>query len=95
VTDLTKLSKGLPNLDIQDVENFSFRLNHVSLVQIVNSLSKVCQKDYISGVNCKIGFDKKNNELIVTNHRFAGTSDEKNTNADANILSEYGLNSEG
>jgi hypothetical protein len=95
VTDLTQLSKGLPNLDIQDVENYSFRLDHVSLLQIVKSLSKVCQKDYILGVNCKIGFDKKNNELIVTNHRLAGTSDEQNNDADKDILSKYGLDPEG
>jgi hypothetical protein len=95
VTDLTQLLHGLPNLNIQAVSNYTFRLNHISLVQIVSSLSQVDAKDYTLGVNCKIGFDKKNNELIVTNHRFAGTSDEKNTNADADILSEYGLNSEG
>ena len=52
-------------------------------------------KSYISGSNCIIGFDKKNNELIVTNHRFAGTSDERNTNKDKDILTQYGLNSEG
>jgi len=38
VTDLTKLSKGLPNLDIQGVENFLLRLNHISLVQIVKNM---------------------------------------------------------
>jgi hypothetical protein len=54
VTDLTKLSKGLPNLDIQGVENFSFRLNHINLLQIVSFLSKVDAKVYI--LDAKIRF---------------------------------------
>lgn len=92
---MTILSKELPNLDIHSVYNYTLRLNHISLLTIVNSLSKVDVKDYISGVNCQIGFDKTNNELIVTNHRFTGTSDERNTDKDKDILSKYGLNSEG
>jgi hypothetical protein len=50
------------------VENYSFRLNHISLVQIVSSLSQVDIKDYIPA--SKIGFDKKNNELLVTNNNY-------------------------
>jgi hypothetical protein len=65
---LTQLSKGLPTLNIQGVENYSFRLNHISLVQIVSSLSQVNTKDYISV--SKVGFDKKNNELVVTNNNY-------------------------
>jgi hypothetical protein len=68
VTDLTQLLKGLPNLDIQSIENYSFRLNHISLVQIVDNLSIVDVKKYI--LLSKIGFDKKNNELIVTNNTY-------------------------
>jgi hypothetical protein len=68
VTDLTQLSKGLPTLDIQGVENFSFRLNYVSLVTIINSLSQIDTKEYIPV--SKIGFDKKNNELLVSNNSY-------------------------
>jgi hypothetical protein len=38
------------------------------LVQLVNSLSTIDAKVYISGA--KIGFDKKNNELLVTNNSY-------------------------
>jgi len=89
---LTQLLHGLPNLDIQAVNNYTFRLNHLSLVQIVDNLSTIDAKDYILGSNCIIGFDKKNNELLVTNHRLAGTLDD---DADADLLSKYGLNPEG
>jgi len=68
VTDLTQLLHGLPSLDIQGVENYSLRLNHISLTQIVASLSQIDAKDYISGA--KVGFDKKNNELLVTNNDY-------------------------
>jgi hypothetical protein len=68
VTDLTQLLKGLPNLNIQAVSNYTFRLNHISLVQIVDSLSIVDVKNYI--LLSRIGFDKKNNELIVTNNTY-------------------------
>jgi hypothetical protein len=65
---LTQLSKGLPNLDIQGVENYSFRLNHISLVQLIDNLSIVDVKNYI--LLSRIGFDKKNNELLVTNNTY-------------------------
>jgi hypothetical protein len=68
VTDLTQLLRGLPNLDIQNVNNYILRLNHISLVQLVNTLSLIDAKDYT--LNAKIGFDKKNNELIVTNNSY-------------------------
>jgi hypothetical protein len=56
VTDLTQLLKGLPNLNIQAVSNYTFRLNHISLVQIVDSLSIDDVKKYI--LLSKVGFDK-------------------------------------
>jgi len=46
VTDLTQLLRGLPNLDIQNVNNYILRLNHISLVQLVNTLSLIDAKDY-------------------------------------------------
>jgi hypothetical protein len=54
VTDLTQLSKGLSNLDIQGVENFLLRLNHINLSQIISFLSKVDAKVYI--LDAKIRF---------------------------------------
>jgi hypothetical protein len=58
----------LPNVDIHGVDNYILRLNHISLVQIVSSLSQIDAKNYISGA--KVGFDKKNNELLVTNNSY-------------------------
>jgi len=63
---LTQLLRGLPNLDIQVVDNYKLRLNHINLVQIVDKLSTIDAKDYTLGA--KTGFDKKNNELYVTNN---------------------------
>jgi len=68
ITDLTKLLKGVPNIDIQAVSNYILRLDHLSLVQIVQSLSTVDAKVYISG--SKMSFDKKNNELLVSNNSY-------------------------
>ena len=68
INDLTQLLHGPPNLDIQGVDNYSLRLNHISLTQIVASLLHIDAKDYISDV--KVGFDKKNNELLVTNSNY-------------------------
>lgn len=65
---MLQLLKGLPNFDIQAVNNYILRLNHLSLVQIVNSLSTIDAKVYIS--DAKINFDKKNNELLVTNNSY-------------------------
>jgi hypothetical protein len=59
---------GLPNLDIQGVDNYILRLNNTSLVQLADSLSVIDAKNYISGA--KVGFDKKNNELLVTNNTY-------------------------
>jgi hypothetical protein len=68
VTDLTQLLRGLPNIDIQAVSNYTFRLNNINLVQIVNKLSTIDAKDYTLGA--KTRFDKKNNELYVTNSNY-------------------------
>jgi hypothetical protein len=68
VTDLTQLLKGLPNLDIQTVNNYLLRLNHISLVQMVDNLSIVDVKECL--LLSKIGFDKKNNELLATNDNY-------------------------
>jgi len=68
VTDLTQLLRGLPNLDIQAVNNYILRLNHINLVQLVDSLSLIDAKGYTLGA--KTGFDKKNNELYVTNNNY-------------------------
>ena len=64
VTHLTQLLHGPPNLDIQGVDNYKLRLNHISTIQLVDSLSKKDAKSYIFGA--KVGFDKKNNELSTT-----------------------------
>jgi len=68
VTVLTQLLRGLPNLDIQAVNNYILRLNHINLVQLVDSLSLIDAKGYTLGA--KTGFDKKNNELYVTNNNY-------------------------
>jgi len=68
VVHLSQLLHGLPNLDIQEVDNYILRLNHLSLVQIDASLSIIDAKSYILGA--KVGFDKKNNELLVTNNTY-------------------------
>jgi hypothetical protein len=65
-THISQSLHGLPNLDIQVVDNYILRLNHLNTVQLLNSLSTIDAKSYISGA--KIGFDKKNNELLVTNN---------------------------
>jgi len=66
---LTQLLRGLPNLDIQAVSNYKLRLNHINLVQIVNKLSTNDAKDYT--LDAKIGFEKKNNELYVTDSNYS------------------------
>jgi hypothetical protein len=58
----------MPNTHIQAVDNYSLRVNYLNLVQIVNSLSTIDAKVYTSGA--KINFDKKNNELLVTNNSY-------------------------
>ena len=58
----------MPNTHIQAVDNYKLRINHLSLVQILNSLSTVDAKVYIS--DAKVNFDKKNNELYVTNNNY-------------------------
>jgi len=68
VTDLTQLLRGLPNLDIQAVDNYILRLNHLNLVQLIGKLSTIDAKDYTLGA--KTGFDKKNNELYVTDNSY-------------------------
>jgi hypothetical protein len=54
VNDLTTLLKGMPNTHIQAVNNYKLRLNHLSLVQIIDNLSIIDAKDYI--IDAKIGF---------------------------------------
>jgi hypothetical protein len=68
VNDLTMLLKGMPNTHIQAVDNYILRLNHLSLVQIIDSLSIIDAKDYI--IDAKIVFDKQNNELLVSNNDY-------------------------
>lgn len=68
VTELTELLIGMPNTDIQAVDNYTLRLNHISLVQLSGSLSTVDAKNYLSGAI--VAFDKKNNELLVTNNSY-------------------------
>jgi hypothetical protein len=67
-THVNQSLHGLPNLDIQAVDNYKLRLNHLNTVQLLDSLSTIDAKVYISGA--KIGFDKKNNELLVTNNTY-------------------------
>lgn len=65
VTELTQLLQGSPNIDIQLDANFQLRLNHLQLIQKAEFLSDIDALGYIE--DAKIAFDKKNNELIVTN----------------------------
>ena len=65
VQELSKGLHGLPNLYIQSVDNFKLRVNHANLVQLPNSLSIINAKLYM--VDAKVGFNKQNNELLVTN----------------------------
>ena len=68
VNDLTAVVKGLPNAVLQANENYLLRIKHDSLVQLSDYLSKVDIRDYISGAI--IGFDKLNNELVITNDSY-------------------------
>ena len=68
VQELSKVLYGLPNLNIQIVDNFKLRVNHTNLVQLPNSLSTVNAKTYM--VNARLGFNKQNNELLVTNENY-------------------------
>ena len=63
-----ELTMGLycaPNLYLKAYENFKLRVNHTQLVQLEGSLCKHDAKVYASG--SKVAYDKKNNELILTN----------------------------
>lgn len=68
VQELSALLCGSPNTDLQEVEDFTFRLNHIQLVQLSSSLSTVDAKLLLS--DAKFGFDKINNELWVTNNDY-------------------------
>ena len=66
LTELTEFSKGYPNTDFQSNANYQFYLDDVRLVTGMNTkLSDVNILSYISGA--KMGFDKINLELLVTN----------------------------
>ncbi|HKI89047.1 MAG TPA: hypothetical protein VKA38_08475 [Draconibacterium sp.] len=66
LTVLTEEVKGLPNTDFQVNTNYQLYLDDVRLVNdMVNKLSDVDILDDL--VNSKLGFDKENRELLVTN----------------------------
>ena len=67
-TLLTDVLTGLPNTDFQANANYLHYLNDIRLVQIVNKLSLVDILSYIT--DAKIGFDKIQEELIVTNSNY-------------------------
>ena len=68
VKELSSGITGSPNTDFQANINYQFYLNSQLHVQIVNKLSSVDILVYISGA--KMGFDKLNNELYVTNPNY-------------------------
>ena len=68
VQKLTELLQGNPNTDLQAVANYTFRLNHTSLVQFTNVLSQIDAVLYMQ--EAQIGYDQNNKELLVTNSNY-------------------------
>jgi len=68
VKNLSEVLVGPVNVEFQANSHYQFYINHASLVQLSSKLSTVDAKTYISGA--KIGYDKQNNELLVTNYSY-------------------------
>lgn len=65
VKNLSEVLTGQVNLHLQANAHYQYFLNHDNIVQLLPYLSQIDAKMYISGA--KVGYDKLNNELIVTN----------------------------
>lgn len=68
VTDLSDMLFGKPNLDLQGVTNYTYRIDQAQLVNLVDSLSTVDAKLYMNGSN--IGYNHEYKELIVSNPNY-------------------------
>ena len=68
-TELSTLVTGSPNTDFQANPNYQFYINDVRLTTLKDHLSTTDILEYLSGA--KLGFDKKNNELYVTNSNYS------------------------
>lgn len=64
IIELSNLLEGQINTDFIDNNHFEFFCSNSKLVELYSNLSRISSNDYI--LNSKIGFDKINSELIVT-----------------------------
>ncbi len=69
VKNISEMLLGPVNSILQADSHYQYFLNHANLVQLVTYLSSVDAKTYLSGA--RLGFDKVNNELLVTNSSYA------------------------
>lgn len=67
VRNISEILHG-PQSMLRSNTNYQYFVNHANLVQLLAQLSSADAKAYIA--NAKIGFDKANNELIVTNSNY-------------------------
>ncbi|WP_340111981.1 hypothetical protein [Maribellus mangrovi] len=59
---------GKPNLDIQAVENYTYRIDQAQLVNLIDSISPVDAEVYLSGA--LLGYNHEYKELIVSNPNY-------------------------
>lgn len=60
---------GNPNTDLQAVEDFTFRIDHIQLTQLVNKLSICNARVYTE--SAIYGYNKEFNELFVSNDNYS------------------------
>ena len=74
IVELSSMLEGRPLLNFQENIHYQHFISQSNLVNLLAGLSTVSLRDYlfdeINGTFSRLGFDKKNNELYITNDNF-------------------------